>query len=428
MQILVIAHQWVRWVVLLAGIIALINLIIKIMTNARDQDLDRRLITIFQRTLEVQTALGLILLVRAVIVDDPRLSRIFLHSLIGIIGVGVLFAGRKRETRWQQKSKSRNRLIITSIALIFILGGMFLITTASSTTFQPISVLEGHQDAVRSVVFSPDSQILASGSFDKTIRLWNISDGTLINTLEGNNEAIRGVAFSPDGSLLASVSFDQRLKIWTIPEGNLVHDIKAHTASINKVLFLKDGYTIITASLDNTIRYWDVNNGELIKELSDGHTGGILSIASSPDDRFLASGGIDYSVRVHNADGDLMPFFGTHANWVYDVAYSPDGATLASSSTDTTVELWDVDNGENLGTLVGHEGAVQTLAFSPDSKLLASGSGDSTIKIWKLDTKQLLTTLNQHNKGVLSITFSPDGKWFASGSADQTVLLWKLTP
>lgn len=428
MQILVLAHQWFRWVVLLAGIIALVNLSIIIMTNARDRDLDRRLITIFQRTLEIQTALGLILLVRAVIVDDPRITRILLHGLIGLIAVGILYVSRRQEIRWQQKNRNRNRLSFTSIALIFILGGMFLITTTSSTTFQPVRVLDGHQDAVRSVTFSPDSQILATGSFDRTIRLWRVSDGTLINTLEGNDEAIRGVAFSPDGSILASVSFDQRLKIWTIPEGTLVHDIPAHSASINKVIFLRDGYTIVTASLDNTIRFWDVNSGELIKELSDGHTGGILSIASSPDDQYLASGGIDHAVRIHNADGDLMPFFGTHTNWVYDVAYSPDGSTLASSSTDTTVELWNAENGENLGTLVGYEGPVQTLAFSPDSKLLASGSADSTIRIWKLDTQQLLTTLEQHEKGVLSIAFSYDGKWFASGSADKTVWLWKMTP
>ena len=427
MTFLITLHQWMRWIVLFAGALSLIRLLVGLRARQRFRNTERNLITFFLRTLEIQAVIGLILFVRAIILGNPRLIVLGAHTLLGIIAVGGLHWARRAEARWPGKRKFRDSLIAVAAALALILGGMFLALSDSGGLVSLEETLEGHTDAVRSVAFSPDGGMLASGSFDGTIKLWNVANGDLINTLEGHEEAVRGVAFSPDGKRLASASFDQTVNIWSLPNGELLHSFHAHAASINKILFTpgKDN-TIATASLDNSIRIWDIETGEMVAELADGHEEGILSIAYSPDGALLASGGVDHLIRIHDIDGNLLSFMGSHANYVYDLAFSPAGDVLASASIDTNIGLWDPQSGEQIRLLEEHQGAVQTIAFSPNGELLASGASDGVIMLWNPEQKIPLTTLDAHERGVLSLAFSPNGKWLASSSADQTVRLWQV--
>ena len=234
------------------------------------------------------------------------------------------------------------------------------------------------------MAFSPDGSMLASGSRDKTIRLWDTGSGQLLATLAGHADWINGVAFSPTGHILAS------------------------------------------RSRDGTIRLWDANSGQLKAVLL---TSG-YAMAFSPDGSILASGNGDGMTRLWDTDsGQLKATLEGTPSWgVISVAFSPDGSTLASGDRNDDIRLWDVARGQLLNTLYGHREDVRSVAFSPDGGTLASGSDDETIRLWDVGRGQLKAMLEGHTGSVNLVAFSPDGSRLASRSRDGTTLLWDMLP
>ncbi|KOP24316.1 hypothetical protein AMR41_21550 [Hapalosiphon sp. MRB220] len=283
--------------------------------------------------------------------------------------------------------------------------------------------LEGHKKPVRTVSFSPDGRLIASGSYDRTIKLWK-RDGTLIKTIN-HRSSVNTITFSPDGQIIASGDESGNIKLWRL-DGALVKIIKhTNNGSVSSITFSPDGKTIASGSNDNTIKLWNLN-GTLIKTLI-GHKASVRAVNFSPDGKIIASGSDDTTIKLWNLDGTIIKSINGGKSRVYAVSFSPNGNYIASGSGNN-VKLWEL-NGTLIQTMTGHSETVNSIAFSPDDKIIASGSGDKTIKLWKLNGDgDLITTLNGHTDSILSLSFSRDGKAIASGSLDNTIKLWQLEP
>jgi WD40 repeat protein len=228
---------------------------------------------------------------------------------------------------------------------------------------------------VAAVTFSPDGQLLASGSRDGTVRLWDPSTGALRGTIEGHSDLVDAVAFSPDGQLLASASGDGTVRLWDPSTGASRGTLEGHSDWVRAVAFSPNGQLLASASNDGTVRLWDpstgASRGTLEGHSRSGRRSGIFTRWPAPclcirrrDSQALGS--IDRASR-----GTLEG----HSGWVRAVAFSPDGQLLASASIDGTVRLWDPSTRASRGTLEGHSDSVNAVAFSPDGQLLASASG-----------------------------------------------------
>ncbi|MEL7333659.1 MAG: NB-ARC domain-containing protein, partial [Cyanobacteria bacterium J06560_2] len=291
-----------------------------------------------------------------------------------------------------------------------------------------ISTFQGHQNWVCSVAFSPDGTQLVSGGADRMIKVWDVATGECLQTLEGHSNWVMSVAFSPNGEQLISGSADRTIKLWDVATGSCLQTLEGHRHGVWSVAFSPDGKNFVSGSADRTIKRWDVATGECLQTVV-GHEHGVWTVAFSPDGRSLASGSADQTVRVWDVEtGECQQTLTGHSNWVWMVAFSPDGRSLASGSADQTVRVWNIaDNAQQcLRVLSGHSNWVWSVAFSPDGNYLTSGSEDRTMRLWELGRGQCLKTLQGSSNWVWSVAFSPDGKTLASGQGDRLVHLWDM--
>lgn len=205
--------------------------------------------------------------------------------------------------------------------------------------------LEKHDSPVQSVAFSPDGALLASGSWDSTIRLWQVADGTPLRTLTGHGDGVLDLAFSPDGSMLASGSFDGAVRVWRAADGTLLYTFKPMESVVEGVAFSPDGSMLALASWDGWVQVWSVGDWRCLRVIK-SESPGIHDLAFSPDGTILAAGDSWYRLQWWwVADGTLLRDVGGHENTVESVAFSPDGEIMASGSLDGTVRLWRVPEG-----------------------------------------------------------------------------------
>ncbi len=289
--------------------------------------------------------------------------------------------------------------------------------------------LIGHTGWVRAVAFFPNGFSFASGSYDRTLKLWNVRDnqsfGTLSNHL-GSVSGINAIAVHPSGNTFATACIDKSVKLWNFRSGQPVRNLEGHTGQVYSVAYSPDGKTLISASADKTIKIWNWRKGEMLQTLQ-GHQDKIVSVAFDPDGKKIASASFDKTIKIWdvNTGKELLNIIGHNAP-VNAIAFSPDGKTIASGSQDQTVKIWDANTGRVIRTLSGHTGGVLAVAFNRDGSAIASGGSDKTIRIWNAKTGEIMQTLNNHEAPVLSLGFSPKDATLVSGSADRSVKVWQL--
>lgn len=304
-------------------------------------------------------------------------------------------------------------------------GAVGDVSSALSDT--PVLTIPGHASWIWSVAVPPDGSMIASSSEEGTIRLWKNSpnvqthffDSQASNSLSltGHTDAVWSVAFSHDGAILASGSLDSTVRLWEPTTGTCWQTLQAHSSGVWSVAFAPqanlarpDHYLLASGSQDQTIQLWEISQDKAqasvrcVRTLS-GHTNWIRCVAFSPDGQFLVSGSSDGMVKLWRVDtGECVQTFQAYESLVLAVAYSPDGGTIATGGGDGSLKLWKM--------------------FPPESSQLAPTQLLPQVTIKSSQTFSPLRTLQGHQKWVRSLSYSSDGKTLASCSQDGTIRLW----
>jgi WD40 repeat protein len=290
-----------------------------------------------------------------------------------------------------------------------------------------VGFLSGHTDTVTDLAYSPDGRAIASSSWDRTLRLWDVHERRPLGpALKG----MYGLGFSPDGRLLASTD-GQTIMLWTMPTETVAGEIAFDRRYLmSQLSFSPDGKLLAasnvpTGSVPSEVFLWDVASRRLIGPKLRAHI-----FAFSPDGRALATDGEDGKsivLRDLRTGRPHSPALQGHTANVRSIAYSADGRMLAAGGADNSVLIWDLADRNPIGTaLTGSRAPVNAVAFNPDGTILASGSGDGNVILWHVEKLEAIgSPMSVGPNPVFSVAFAPDGRTLVSNS-DNRVVIWDV--
>lgn len=315
------------------------------------------------------------------------------------------------------------------------------VPAAASPPPEPVEIrqvpaLVGHRADVYAGEWSPNGNLLATGSADATAIIWDIRDGKLeshyildhATQQERSGKDIPTLAWNPSGTILATGCYDGSARLWTA-KGELKSVLMKHTVPIFIVKFSPDGSMLVTGASDAKIIVWNVATGAVIQIFSD-HEQRALDVDWRDDKTFASCSG-DNKICVFTLGQPKALFvLPGHTNEINKIAWDPTKKMLASCSDDTTVRVWRPFDRAAPTVLAGHKEPVYTIKWAPGNQkkpLLASGAFDCTVRIWDVQNKQCLHVLTNHTSAIYTLAFSPKGKYFVSGGMEKTLYVWSTS-
>jgi WD40 repeat protein/serine/threonine protein kinase len=379
---------------------------------------------------------------------------------------------KPRETELQGNTKE----LIESISISP--NGLYLAATISNgvklwevESGEARAVLKGHSNLLFKIAFLDGGRMLASGSMDRTIKVWDVAHALdERDVLTVPSSSVRSMVFTPDGGTLFSGGLNALIRSWDVATGRQLAefaipqavgdiyglaisrdgrtlavagvglwDLETHrlvelppqSAALNCLSFSPKGEILAASYRDNTIRLWNAVTREQLRTINPGRGESNTWPYFSPDGRILASGGSDQRVKLRYVarGGELAKRLVGHTAWIVSLAFAPDGRALASGSGDGTVIIWDVSDPPHSSLrlrLEGNAGAIWAVAYSPpDGDTIAASTQDGTVKLWDPATGRERCTLVGHTASVHALAFSPDGSVLATGDTGGTIRFWR---
>jgi len=305
---------------------------------------------------------------------------------------------------------------------------------AANASFASLAgMLLGHSNRVWSIASTKDDAYVLTGSSDKSVKVWNLSERHCIQTLEGHQDSVYSVVLTSDDRRALSASGDKTLVLWDLESRKPISTIDgydgktdlSHSGFITWVEMGADDSTALSSSVDNTIKLWDLRTKQCLRTFT-GHTNGVFCTRMSSDNKTAFSASSDHTLKRWNLDtGECLNTYKGHTDAVVTLAVTPDEKQMLSGSVDKTVKLWDAQSGRCLATFEGHTRTIRALAMSPTGKFAVSASVDKTIRFWKVDTGACLAVLQGEGE-FTSAAFNSDGTQLFAGIDNGDIYVYAL--
>lgn len=269
--------------------------------------------------------------------------------------------------------------------------------------------LKGHGDQISRIAWSPDGDLIASGSNDRTIKIWSLGSGNCIETFPSPYSTITNLTWSSDGSLLAASSIYEDVYLMSSRTGMFHGKLTGHTGWVTSMAWSPDGVALATTCADEIVRIWIAANCMALKTLK-GHRNLIRCIAWSPKNTFIATASSFGNVRLWDAKTwEHVHLLSGHSNSVNCMTWAPNGTTLVSSSADGTIRIWDVEKRDCVKVLEGLQNNISTLSFSYNGNIFASMDEKGIINIWDCNTWKILESFEERSLGKVrgGLVFNP---------------------